>query len=121
MIRTPELKFLGPLLNKEQKNHTNIWHISNFSVTPGHPILPAGCPNKNVYVLWVPHTTHKLLTPGHHPRPPGQSPEKYIYVYVPFPFLTKGPSFAKTLFIIESFVYHGVQKCGRKLVNQLRT
>ena len=24
--------------------------------------------------------------------PPGQSPEKFVYVYVPFPFLKKSPS-----------------------------
>ena len=32
------------------------------------------------------------------------------------------PKFAKTLFIIiELFVYQGIRKCGRELVNQLRT
>ena len=47
----------------------------------------------------MPHTAHKLLTPGHRsgdpwppgretpPPPPGQSPEKFVYVYVPLPFL----------------------------------
>ena len=36
---------------------------------PGTQILPAGCPDANVYVPWVPHTAHKLLTPGHRETP----------------------------------------------------
>ena len=36
----------------------------------GCPILPAGCPDENVYVPWVPHTQHKLLTPGHRSEDP---------------------------------------------------
>ena len=73
-------------------------HPGHRSSRPGTRFLPAGCPDENVYVPWVPHTAHKLLTPGHRsgdpphpvgrpPPPPGQSPEKYVYVYVPFPFL----------------------------------
>ena len=55
------------------------------------PVLPAGYPDGNVCVPWVSHTAHKRLTPGppvgRPPPPPGQSPEKIVYVYVPFPFL----------------------------------
>ena len=64
----------------------------------GYPILPAGYPDENVYVPWILHTAHQLLTPGHRweplatrsgePPPPGQSPETFVYVYVPFPFLS---------------------------------
>ena len=75
-------------------------HPGHRSSRPGTRFLPAGCPDEIVYVPWVPHTAHKLLTPGHRsgdppphpvgrtPPPPGQSPEKFVYVYVPFPFLT---------------------------------
>ena len=65
----------------------------------GTRILPAGCPDENVYVPWVLHTAHKLLTPvgrplatrsrrplatrSGDPLPPGQSPEKFVYVYHP--------------------------------------
>ena len=89
-----------------RKRHINIWHINNFSVTPVTDppgrvpdILPAGHPDENAYIPWVPHTAHKLLTPGHRsggpwppgretPPPSGQSPGKFVYVYVPFPFLS---------------------------------
>ena len=67
---------------------------------------------KNVYVPWVPHTAHKLLTPGHRsgdpwppgrdtPPPAGQSPEKFVYVYVPFPFLNNGFQQKSTLAFSE--------------------
>ena len=69
--------------------------------------LPAGYPDENVYVPWVPHTARKLLTPGHRsgdpptwsgdPPPPGQSPERFVYVYVPFPFLIFFGSAARRL------------------------
>ena len=70
----------------------NIWRINNVSVTP---ILPAGYPDGNVYVPWVPHTEHKRLTPGppvgRTPPPhPGSHRKKIVYVYVPFPFLSDG-------------------------------
>ena len=55
------------------------WTISRSPRSPilpaGYPILPAGYPDENVYVPWVPHTTHKLLTPGYRsgdPWPPGR-------------------------------------------------
>ena len=50
-------------------------HPGHRSSRPGHPILPAGYPDEKVYVPWVPHTAHKLLTPGHRsggPWPPGR-------------------------------------------------
>ena len=57
-----------------------MWHINDFSVTPGHRssrpgtrFLPAGYPDENVYVPWVPHTAHKLLTPGHRSGDPPPS------------------------------------------------
>ena len=67
--------------SRGRKRHINIWHINYFSVTPvtdpgsrpGTRFLPVGCPDENVYVPWVPHTAHKLLTPGHRsgdPWPP---------------------------------------------------
>ena len=50
--------------------------------------VPAGHPEENVYVPWVPHTAHKHLTPGHPvgrtPPLPRQSPNKIAYVHVPF-------------------------------------
>ena len=76
--------------------------MNNFSVTPATdppgrvPDPPGWVPGSSiVYVPWVPHTAHKLLTPGHRsgdpwppcretPTPPGQSPENFVYVYVPF-------------------------------------
>ena len=68
--------------SRGRKRHINIWHINNFSVTPVTDppgrvpdILPAGYPDENVYIPWVPHTAHKLLTPGHRsgdPWPPGR-------------------------------------------------
>ena len=65
-------------LYRDLKRHINIWHINNFSVTPVTDppgrvpeILPAGYPGENVYVPWVPHTAHKLLTPGHRSGDPG--------------------------------------------------
>ena len=75
-------------------------HPGHRSSRPGTRFLPAGYPDENAYVPWVPHTAHKLLTPGHRsgdspptrsgdPPPPGQSPENFIYVYVPFPFLKR--------------------------------
>ena len=94
--------------SRGQKRHINIWHINNFSVTPVTDppgrvpdILPAGYPDENACIPWVPHTAHKLLTPGHRSGdpwppgrettpPPGQSPEKFVYVYMPFPFLILG-------------------------------
>ena len=58
----------------------------------GTSILPAGYPDENVYVPWVPHTAHKHLAlatrSGDPPPSPRQSPEKNVYVHVPFPFLT---------------------------------
>ena len=79
-------------------------HPGHRSSRPGTRSLPAGYPDENVYVPWVPRTAHKLLTPGHRsgdpwppgretPPPPGQSPEKFVYVYVPFPFLNHSKSF----------------------------
>ena len=75
-------------------------HPGHRSSRPGTRFLPPRYPDENVYVPCVPHTAHKLLTPGHRsgktppptrsgdpPPPPGQSPEKFVYVYVPFPFL----------------------------------
>ena len=71
------------------------WHINNFSATPVtdppgrvYPILPAGYPDENTYIPWVPRTQHINFwplatgreTPGHPvgrpPPQPGQSPEK---------------------------------------------
>ena len=110
-----------------RKRHISIWHINNFSVTrspilpAGNPIPPGRVPGRNVYVPWVPHTAHKLLTPGHrsgdpphtrsgdppHPvgRPPPPRPgshrKKFVYVYVPFPFLIcQTKFFAKSFFVI---------------------
>ena len=40
-------------------------HPGHRSSRPGTRFLPAGCPDENVYVPWVPHTAHKLLPPGH--------------------------------------------------------
>ena len=40
-------------------------HPGHRSSRPGTRFLPAGYPDENVYVPWVPHTAHKLLTPGH--------------------------------------------------------
>ena len=64
--RCREIGFRG------RKRHINIWHINNLSVTPGHRssrpgtrFLPAGYPDENVYVPWVPPAAHELLTPGH--------------------------------------------------------
>ena len=65
---------LPPAATRGRKRHINIWHINNFSVTPVTD-PPAGYPDKNVYLPWVPHTAHKLLTPGHRsgdPWPPGR-------------------------------------------------
>ena len=77
-------------------------HPGHRSSRPGTRFLPAGYPDENVYVPWVPHIAHKLWTPGHRsgeppphpvgrPPPPGQSPEKLVYVYVPSPFLSYRP------------------------------
>ena len=104
-----------PSANRGRKRHINIWHINNFSVTPvtdppgqvPESSRP-GYPDENVYVPWVPHTAHKLLTPGHRsgdppppgretPPPPGQSPENFVYVSVPFPFPEQRPGEASTL------------------------
>ena len=90
---------LGPEKAHKHVAHKQfLGHPGHRSSRPGTPILPAGYPDENVYVPWVPHTAHKLLTPGHRsgdpwspgretPPPPGQSPENFVYVYVPFPFL----------------------------------
>ena len=73
-------------------------HPGHRSSRPGTRFLPAGYPDENVYIPWVPHTAHKLWplatgreTPGH---PVGRPPPstravtgKFVYVYVPFPFL----------------------------------
>ena len=52
-------------------------HPGHRSSRPGTRFLPAGYPDENVYVPWVPHTAHKLLTPGHRsgdtPPPPNRS------------------------------------------------
>ena len=56
-------------------------HPGHRSSRPGTRFLPAGYPDENVYVPWVPHTAHKLLTPGHRsgeppppPHPVGRPP-----------------------------------------------
>ena len=73
--------FLVMISFRGRKRHINIWHINNFSVTPvtdprGRvPDPPGRVPDENVYIPWVPHTSHKLLTPGHRsgdPWPPGR-------------------------------------------------
>ena len=57
-------------------------HPGHRSSRPGTRFLPAGHPDENVCVPWVPHTAHKLLTPGHRstgrenppPHPVGRPP-----------------------------------------------
>ena len=67
--------------SRGQKRHTNIWHINNFPVTPS-PILPARCPDENVYVPWVPHTAHKPLTPD---RLVGRRTKLFMFMRLSFP------------------------------------
>ena len=66
----PKTKF-GKLKNigiRGRNRQINIWHINNSRsprspiLPAGYPILPARYPDENVYVPWVPHTAHKLLT-----------------------------------------------------------
>ena len=51
-------------------------HPGHRSSRPGTRFLPARYPDENIYVPWVPHTAHQLLTPGHRsgdpPPPPGR-------------------------------------------------
>ena len=52
-------------------------HPGHRSSRPGTRFLPAGDPDENVYVPWVPHTAHKLLTPGHRSGDPvGRPPPR---------------------------------------------
>ena len=74
------------LARKHLAHKQFLGHPGHRFSRPGTRFLPAGYPDENVYVPWVPHTAHKLLTPGHRsgeppPPPPGQSPEKFVYVY----------------------------------------
>ena len=84
LLSWPFEQILGsaaPSFPRGRKRHMNIWQINNFCVTPvTNPpgrvpdILPAGYPDEHAYIPWVPHTAHKLLTPGHRsgdPWPPG--------------------------------------------------
>ena len=81
---------------------------STISSSPRSPVLPAGHPDRNVvYFPWVPHAAHKRLTPGPPVGTPplsfGQSPKKFVYVYVPFPFLDLwllGP-FVRGIFVTQ--------------------
>ena len=84
-----------------------IWHINNFSVAPvtdppgREPDSSRPGARTKTFMFLGFRTQHiNFLTPGHRsgdprgpppsretPPPPGQSPEKFVYVYVPFSFL----------------------------------
>ena len=76
---------------RPEKAYKHLAH-KQFPRSPWSPILPAGHPDKNDHVPWLAHTAHKHLTNGHpagrNPPPPSpkQSPDKIVYVYVPFLF-----------------------------------
>ena len=57
------------------KAHKHLAH-KQFLGHPGHrSSRPGTRPDENVYIPWVPHTAHKLLTPGHRSGdrwPPGR-------------------------------------------------
>ena len=61
---------------KRQENSTDIGHIKLLHIklfrSPRSAVLPAGYPDKKIYVPWVPRIAHKTLTPGLPVgRPPG--------------------------------------------------
>ena len=51
--------------HKQLAHKQFLGHPGHRSSRPGARFLPAGYSDENVYVPWVPHTAHKLLTPGH--------------------------------------------------------
>ena len=96
--------FFYPSENRGRKRHINIWHINTFSVTPvtdppgrepdsSRPgtqtktFMFLGFRTQNIN-FW-PLATGRETPPARSgdPPPPGQPPEKFVYVYVPFPFL----------------------------------
>ena len=99
--------------NRGRKRRINIWHINNFSVTlvtdpPGRvPNPPGRIPGRKfLYSLGSAHSTQTFdpwppvgrpLATWSGGPPHGQSAEKFIYVYVPFPFLIQAHSGKSTL------------------------
>ena len=65
--------------NHCDSNHIHIITPIKRIVATRSPI-PAGYPAENVYVPWVPHTTHKHLAPGH---PVGRPPPHHSSTKVP--------------------------------------
>ena len=83
--------FTNPPFCLPVKRHRNIWHIDNFSVTPGHQSSRPGTRTKMLMFLGFHAQPLKHLTPGYPvgrpPPSPRQPLDKIVYVYVPFLFL----------------------------------
>ena len=94
----------------------------NLPFPAGYPLLPAGYPDENFYVPWVPnlHTAHKLLTPDHrsgHPgHPVGETPPPICVKLVPFVKLAFSPGnrahFGSKMGLCSAFSHYVFNDCG---------
>ena len=118
-------------MSRGRKRHINIWHINNFSVTPvtdppgREPDPPGRAPGQkclcslgsaqstSTFDPWPPVGRPLATRSGDPPPQPGQSPEKFVYVYVPFPFLNERATIKKWL-LHNVLLPHGKRSPGAK-------
>ena len=94
-IRSEKARFVHSHIHLPITGDASLLHSTHANTfTPFTPILPAGYPilPASVYVPWVRHTAHRVLTPGHRsgdPWPPGRetpphpgSHRKHLFMFM---------------------------------------